>query len=82
VDECKTLPLALALFMNAHSDFFFPLSINYMGLGDKEIMAMAFLHLGRAVQVDSPNYPIFIMESCQSTQSSPLNLANLPNLHH
>jgi len=38
--------LALALFMNAHADFFFPLTINYMGLGDKEIVAMAFLYLG------------------------------------
>mmetsp|Transcript_3627 Transcript_3627/g.8631 ORF Transcript_3627/g.8631 Transcript_3627/m.8631 type:complete len:192 (-) Transcript_3627:198-773(-) len=38
--------LALATFMNAHSKFFFPLTVNYMGLGDKEIVAMAFLHLG------------------------------------
>ena len=38
--------LGLALFMNSHSDFFYPLSIGYMGLGDKEIVAMSLLHLG------------------------------------
>ena len=38
--------LALALFMNAHSEFFYPLTINYMGLGDKEIFSTALLHLG------------------------------------
>ena len=39
--------LSLALFMNAHSDFFYPLSVGYMGLGDKELVALAFNHLGR-----------------------------------
>lgn len=38
--------LALALFMNSHSEFFYPLTINYMGLGDKEIFSTALLHLG------------------------------------
>lgn len=37
--------LALAFFMNAHLDLFYPLTVNYMGLGDKEILAFAFLHL-------------------------------------
>ena len=32
--------------MNSHSDFFYPLSSRYMGLGDKEIVAMSLLHLG------------------------------------
>jgi hypothetical protein len=27
------------------SEFFYPLTINYMGLGDKEIVATALLHL-------------------------------------
>jgi hypothetical protein len=31
--------------MNAHNDVFYPLTVNYMGLGDKEIVSTAFLHL-------------------------------------
>lgn len=47
IDKKKTWEaLRLALFMNAHSDVFYPLTVNYMGLGDKEIVAAAFLHLG------------------------------------
>ena len=37
--------LRLALFFNAHADVFYPLTVNYMGLGDKEIVSTAFLHL-------------------------------------
>ena len=37
--------LRLAFFMNVHNEVFYPLSVNYMGLGDKEIIPMAFLHL-------------------------------------
>ena len=33
--------LRLALFFNAHADVFYPLTVNYMGLGDKEIVAMS-----------------------------------------
>ena len=40
--------LRLALFFNAHSDVFYPLTVNYMGLGDKEIVSTAFLHLRQA----------------------------------
>jgi alpha 1,2-mannosyltransferase len=47
LDKKKTWSaLRLALFMNAHSEVFYPLTVNYMGLGDKEIVAAAFLHLG------------------------------------
>ena len=37
--------LRLALFFNAHAAVFYPLTVNYMGLGDKEIVSTAFLHL-------------------------------------
>ena len=51
-----------------------------LGVGVGYTMISTFL--GKAVQVDSPNCPIFITEPCKYTQSSPLNLANLPNLYH
>ena len=34
------------LFMNSHSSVFYPLSVNYMGLGDKELLAMSMKSLG------------------------------------
>ena len=37
--------LRLAFFMNVHDEVFYPLTVNYLGLGDKEIIPMAFLHL-------------------------------------
>jgi hypothetical protein len=48
--------LRLALFFNAHSDVFYPLTVNYMGLGDKEIVSTAFLHLRVAYGV-APHGP-------------------------
>ena len=48
--------LRLALFFNAHSDVFYPLTVNYMGLGDKEIVSTAFLHL-RAPYGVAPHGP-------------------------
>lgn len=48
--------LRLALFFNAHSDVFYPLTVNYMGLGDKEIVSTAFLHLRQAYGL-SPHGP-------------------------
>ena len=38
--------ITLALYMNAHWSLFYPLSVNYMGLGDKEILPLAFTFLG------------------------------------
>ena len=38
--------LMLMLFMNSHSSVFYPLSVNYMGLGDKELLAMSMKSLG------------------------------------
>ena len=38
--------LMVSMFMNANSGFFYGLTVNYMGIGDKELFAMAFLHLG------------------------------------
>ena len=48
--------LRLALFFNAHADVFYPLTVNYMGLGDKEIVSTAFLHL-RAPYGVAPHGP-------------------------
>ena len=38
--------LWLNLFMNSFSDFFYPLSVNYMGLGDKELLPFAIASNG------------------------------------
>ena len=37
--------LCLAAFMNVHREIFYPLTVNYMGMGDKELISTAFLHL-------------------------------------
>jgi len=38
----------LALYMNSFPTFFYPLTVNYMGLGDKEVLPMALLSLGQS----------------------------------
>ena len=38
--------LWLNLFMNSFSDFFYPLTVNYMGLGDKELLPFALVSTG------------------------------------
>ena len=34
--------------MNSFPTFFYPLTVNYMGLGDKEVLPMALLSLGQS----------------------------------
>ena len=50
--------LMLALYMNSHPDFFYPLSVNYMGIGDKEIIPMAILALDKEYGIveDGPDH--------------------------
>ena len=38
--------LMLALYMNSFPSLFYPLTVNYMGMGDKETLPMAILHHG------------------------------------
>ena len=50
--------LMLALYMNSFPKFFYPLSVNYMGWGDKEILAFAILSLGEdyGIVEDGPDH--------------------------
>ncbi|QDZ22698.1 alpha-mannosyltransferase [Chloropicon primus] len=38
--------LMFGLYMNSFPKFFYPLTVNYMGYGDKETLPIAFLHVG------------------------------------
>ena len=39
--------LMLSLYMNSFPKFFYPLTVNYMGFGDKEVLPLAILHFGQ-----------------------------------